>query len=337
MNKVLLYTGIVLLILSLFFGNLFYGAVRIPAGDIVDILLGKEVERMAWTNIILQSRLPQALTALLTGCALAVCGLVLQTLFQNPLAGPSILGISDGANLGVAIVMLYFGGSIGSPTMFSIGYSLSAMAGALIGALSVLALMVYLSARIKSNIMILIIGIMIGYLASSGIAVLNFLSHADGIRSYVIWGMGSFSTVSMLQMPFYAMVICCGLGCSILLIKPLNTLLLGEQYAANLGVNITQTRMAILFIAGLLIAATTAFCGPISFIGLAVPHIAKLSFNTANHKTLLPATLLLGGSVALLCNMLTILPVGKTILPINAVTPLLGAPVILYVILKKKG
>ncbi len=337
MNKSILYIGIISCILILFFGNLFYGAVHIPAGDIADILLGKEVERTAWSNIILQSRLPQALTALLTGCALAVCGLVLQTLFQNPLSGPSILGISDGANLGVAMVMLYFGGNIGNSSLFSVASSLSAMAGAFIGALSVLTIILYLSARIKNNMMILIIGIMIGYLASSGIAVLNFLSNADGIRSYVMWGMGNFSGVSMQQMPFYATVICCGIICSTLLIKPLNTLLLGEQYAGNLGLNITKVRISILLTSGLLIATTTAFCGPISFIGLAVPHMAKLVFKTANHKTLIPATILFGGVIALLCNILTILPAGKTILPINAVTPLLGAPVILYVILKKKG
>jgi iron complex transport system permease protein len=291
----------------------------------MDILSGKDVERSSWTNIVLQSRLPQAITALLAGASLSVSGLMLQTLFQNPLAGPSILGISNGANLGVAIVLLYSGGII------------STILAAFTGALVVLLLILYFSVRVKSNILVLIIGMMIGYLASSGISVLNSLASSENIRSYVLWGLGSFSDVSSKQLPVYSILILTGLLGSVLLIKPLNTLLLGERYASNLGVNIKKVRVIILVVTGFLTAIVTAFCGPVSFIGLAVPHVARMLLGTSNQQLLLPATLLSGGAVALFCNLLTILPFGNGLLPLNAVTPLLGAPIIIYVILNKKN
>lgn len=335
-KKIILFLAGIL-ILFLFFFNLFYGSVHIPASKIIDILQGKEVERTAWTNIILQSRLPQAITALLSGAALAVCGLMLQTLFKNPLAGPSILGISDGANLGVAIVMLYFGGNIGRGTGFSIGGSLSVMLAAMIGAMLVLSIIIYLSTKVKNNILILIIGMMIGYIASSGISILNYISSAEGVRSFVMWGMGSFSGVSLNQIPFYSILILTGLLLSILLIKPLNLLLLGERYASNLGINISATRMMIFICTGLLTASVTAFCGPISFIGLAVPHIARLSLGSASHNILLPTTLLMGGIIALICNIATMLPLWNGVLPLSAVTPIIGAPIVIYVILNRKN
>jgi len=335
-NAKAIYAGIIILIVVLFFANLLYGSVSIPAGRIVDILLGKEVERQAWTNIILQSRLPQAIVALLAGASLAVCGLMLQTLFQNPLAGPSILGISDGANLGVAITMLCFGGSIGFGN-FSLGNNLSIVFSALAGALIMLGLIIYFSTKVKNSIMILIIGMMMGYLASSGIAILNFSATAEGVRSFVMWGMGNFSGVALKQIPFFASVIITGLILSILLIKPLNALLLGERYAANLGIHITRSRLLILLCTGLLTGTVTAFCGPISFIGLAVPHIARLLLGTSNNKQLVPITLLLGSVVALLCNIMTILPFSEKVLPLNAITPLIGAPVIIYVIVNRKN
>ncbi|MDR2844153.1 MAG: iron ABC transporter permease [Candidatus Symbiothrix sp.] len=311
----------------LFLCSLFYGTISIPASAVMDIFFGKAGESEAWTHIVLQSRLPQAFTAMLAGAALAVSGLMLQTLFHNPLAGPDILGISNGANLGVAIVMLSAGGIIG--TGFSVLFA------AFGGALAVLALILYFSTKIKNNILILIIGLMVGYLASSGISLLNALAASESIHSYVLWGLGSFSTVSQQQIPFFGTTILLGLLASIVLIKPLNVLLLGERYAANLGINIQQTRICILLITGLLTATVTAFCGPVSFIGLAVPHIARMVLSTSNQQLLLPATLVLGMVVALFCNLLTCLPFTNHLLPLNAVTPLLGAPVIIYVILKK--
>lgn len=324
-------------IVVLFFCNLFYGTVSIPASAVMDILSGKEAERAVWTPIILQSRLPQAITALLAGGALAVCGLMLQTLFQNPLAGPSVLGITNGANLGVALVMLYSGNILGSSSTFSLGTSLSVVLAAFAGAFGVLLLILYLSSKVKSNILVLIIGMMVGYLASSAISVLNSYASADNVRAFVMWGMGNFSSVSLQQLPFFAGSLLLGLFMSVLLIKPLNALLLGERYAANLGINIQRTRISILLITGLLIAITTAYCGPVSFIGLAVPHIARLVLGTSNQNFLLPATILSGSCIALLCNLLTIIPFGKGLIPLNAVTPLLGAPVILYIILSRRN
>ena len=335
-NKSTICLGIVAVILIFFLCNLFYGSVSIPASAVMDILFGREVERSAWTSIVLQSRLPQAITAILAGSSLAVSGLMLQTLFRNPLAGPSILGVSDGANLGVAIVMLYSGGIIGTNSI-SFGINLSIILAAFSGALVVLGLIIYFSSKVKSNILILIIGMMIGYLASSGISILNSLASSDNLRSYVLWGMGSFSGVSSNQLVFFTITILIGLFASVLLIKPLNALLLGERYASNLGIDIKRVRILILITTGFLTAIVTAFCGPVSFIGLAVPHIARMILGTSNQQLLLPATLLSGAVVALFCNLMTILPFGSGLLPLNAVTPLLGAPVIIYVILNKKN
>jgi iron complex transport system permease protein len=325
------------LLLLLFMGSLVYGAVAIPPGQVLEILTGGEASRPSWQHIILQSRLPQAVTALLAGASLAVSGLLLQTLFRNPLAGPSILGISDGANLGVAAVMLYFGGSLGRLAEWPISGYPAIILAAFAGACVILGLILYFSSRVKNNVMLLIIGIMIGYLASSLISILNFYAAADKVHSYVMWGMGSFASVSLGQLPLYASFALGGLLPAILLIKPLNALLLGERYAANLGIHIRRTRMYILLCTGLLTAITTAFCGPIAFIGLATPHIARLALGSSNHKMLLPVTLLTGACIALLCNILMVVPGANIILPLNAVTPLIGAPVIIYVILNRKN
>ena len=333
-RKGLIYLGIAVLVFVFFFANLFYGTVPVPASAVIDSLLGKETERSVWANIIIQSRLPQAVTALLTGSALAVCGLMLQTLFRNPLAGPSILGISDGANLGVALVMLYSGGwlAIGGER----SHHLSVVFSAFLGASFVLLFMLYFSSKVKSNILVLILGIMISYLASSGISILNSYASADNVRAYVLWGMGNFSGVPMTQLLFYSSGILTGLFFSVLLIKPLNALLLGENYATNLGIRVGRTRIAILLTTGFLTALVTAFCGPVTFIGLVVPHIARMFIRTSNQKWLLPATLLTGGIIALLCNLLTTVQFGKGVLPLNAVTPLIGAPMVIYVILKNR-
>ncbi|MDR2683576.1 MAG: iron ABC transporter permease [Dysgonamonadaceae bacterium] len=328
-SKRIIGYGIVPAIVILFLCNLFYGTVSIPAPAVMDILLGKAPGPEAWQHIILLSRLPQALTALLAGAALAVSGLMLQTLFRNPLAGPSILGISDGANFGVAVVMLWTGATA--------SINLSTVAAAFIGALAVLGLILYFSTQVRNNVLVLIIGMMIGYLASSGISILHSFATSESIRSYVLWGMGSFSNVSYRQIPFYSGAVLVGLTGAVLLIKPLNILLLGENYATNLGVRVLRIRIFILLVTGFLTAVVTAFCGPVGFIGLAVPHIARLVLRTSNQQYLLPATLLAGAAVALFCNLLTIIPFGNSLLPLNAVTPLLGAPVILYVILNRRN
>ncbi|MDD4589117.1 MAG: iron ABC transporter permease [Parabacteroides sp.] len=337
-RQALIYYPLLLcLLLVLFAGGLVFGSVHIPLDSVIRILSGNEMERLAWQNIVLQSRLPQVITALMAGASLAVSGLLLQTLFRNPLAGPSILGISDGANLGVATILLYFGGSMNMTAALPFSGYVALIFASLIGAGCVLALIIYFSTKVKSNVMLLIIGIMIGYLASSLISVLNYYASSDRIHAFVMWGLGNFSGVSMHQLPYYGGVAFVGLLMAILLIKPLNALLLGEMYAANLGVKIKRTRILILFCTGLLTAATTAFCGPISFIGLAVPHVARLMLGSSNHKMLLPVTLLSGACFALLCNLLMVLPEMNNMLPLNAVTPMLGAPVIIYVIVNRKN
>ena len=323
------------LILVLMAANLFFGSVDIPAEAIFSTLTGGEVEKASWSFIIWEARVPQALTALLCGAALAGSGLMLQTAFNNPLAGPSILGINSGASLGVAMVMLLGGGTLATAGITLSGF-LSIVLGAFIGSMVVMGIILFFSTLIKSNIMLLITGIMIGYITSSAISLLNFFATAEGVHSYMIWGMGNFSGVSLEQMPYFASFTLAGLVLAILLIKPLNALLLGNRYAENLGVNIKRTRNLLLIATGILTAVTTAFCGPVSFIGLAVPHIARLLLGTSNHNSLMPVTLLTGSAVALLCSLICILPGESGIIPLNAVTPVLGAPVILYVIVNQR-
>lgn len=323
------------LTLLLVLANLAWGSVKIPLDAVIDICLGKGAEKPGWDFIVLQSRLPQAITALLAGASLATAGLMLQTAFNNPLAGPSILGVNSGAGLGVAIVMLLLGGSIGSSS-FMLSGTLAVLTGAMTGAIVVLGVIIAFASMVKSNVMLLIIGIMVGYIASSAISLLNFFATAEGVFSYTIWGLGDFSGISMAQMPFFAIATLIGLVGALLLIKPLDALLLGERYAANLGVNVRLTRIGLLLCTGWLTAVVTAYCGPIAFIGLAVPHIARLLLQSSNHRWVVPATMLTGSVVALLCNLLCVLPGELGIIPLNAVTPLFGAPVIIYVIVNQR-
>lgn len=315
--------------------NLFVGSTRVPIADVVRILTGGSSGNDIHDYIILQSRLPQCLTALLCGAALAVSGLMLQTAFRNPLAGPDILGINTGASLGVAIVMLFFSGSICAGTIMLTGYVVVLIA-AFVGSITVMGLILFFSRYVKSNVMLLIVGIMISYIASSAISLLNYFSTDEGVQSYIVWGMGNFSGVSLSQMPMFASLVLLGLVGAVALIKPLNLLLLGEQYAENLGVNILRTRNLLLVVTGVLTAVTTSFCGPISFIGLAVPHIARLILRRDNHRVLLPMTLFCGASIALLCNLICSLPGKDGLIPLSAVTPFIGAPIIIYIIIKNK-
>lgn len=324
--------GIIVVLMA---ANLAFGSVDIPLKAVGNILFGGEVEKESWQFIVWESRVPQCITALLCGAALSASGLMLQTVFSNPLADSSILGISSGASLGVALVLLAGGGSIVAGE-FALSGFLSVVAGAFAGAVLVMAVIMFLSVVIKNNVMLLIAGIMIGYVVSSVISLLNFFSTAEGVHSFVIWGMGNFGGVSMAQLPGFSIVTLLGLLVAILLIKPLNALLLGTRYAENLGINIRRIRNWLLLATGLLTAVTTAFCGPVAFIGLAVPHMARLMLGTSNHNSLMPVTLLTGSAVALLCNLICILPGEADIIPLNAVTPLLGAPVIIYVIVNQR-
>lgn len=329
MNKGIRYCiGLGLLIIILFILNLLIGSVKIPISHIWNILIGVDGEKESWRFIILESRLPQALTATLCGAALSVSGLMLQTAFRNPLAGPDVFGINSGAGLAVALVML---------APISILHStVSIFLAAFIGAMVVTVIIFFFSTIVRNDVMLLIIGIMIGFLASSAISLLNFFATEEGVKSYMVWGMGNFGGVSMDQMPGFASITIIGLLASIFLIKPLNALLLGEQYAENLGINTIHLRNWLLVITGVLTAVSTAFCGPIVFLGLAVPHMARLLLTTENHRQLLPATIFTGSAVALLCNLICFLPGDMGMIPLNAVTPFIGAPVIIYVILKRK-
>ena len=303
----------------------------------LDILLGRgEGLKPSWRYIVLESRLPQAVTALCSGAALAVSGLLLQTAFRNPLADPSIFGISSGAGLGVALVMLLLGGSLSLGSLQFTGF-IAVIVAAFVGAMAVTAVILFFSTIVRSNVMLLIIGIMTGYLTSSAITLLNFFATDEGVKSYMVWGMGSFGGVTLSHLPLFVGVSMLGILGALLLIKPLNALMLGDRYAENLGICIRRTRHILLIVTGILTAITTAFCGPIAFIGLAVPHIARMLFPTDDHRTLLPATLLCGSAIALLCNFICFLPGEGGIIPLGAVTPLMGAPVIIYVIVKGKA
>lgn len=337
----MLRSGLYLLLLAmaitlLFVLSLLVGSIHIPADDVVSILMGSTEDiKPSWRYIVLESRLPQAITALLCGGALAVSGLMLQTAFRNPLADPSIFGISSGAGLGVALVMLLLGGSFGTASFDISGY-IAIIFAAFIGAMTVMIIIFFFSTIVKNDVLLLIIGIMIGYLSSSAISLLQFFATDEGVKSYMVWGMGSFGGVSMNHIPIYAFATLLGIISSLLLIKPLNALMLGNQYAKNLGVSIRSVRNRLLVITGLLTAVTTAFCGPISFIGLAVPHMARLLLRTDNHRILMPATILCGSLIALICNLICFLPGENGVIPLGAITPLIGAPVIIYVIVKSK-
>ena len=332
---------ILLLALSigvLFLLNLFLGSVDIPFRSIWNILLGMdEGESVIWQNIIWKSRVPQALTAMVAGAGLAVSGLQMQTVFRNPLAGPSVLGISSGASLGVAFVVL-LSGSIGGIALSRLGFmgEIALTMAAIIGALSIMALIVYVSQKVHGNVTLLIIGVMIGYVANAVIGVLKFFSVEEDIRAYVIWGLGSFARVSGNQMMVFVCIMAVLMPLSFLLIKTLNLLLLGDAYARNLGLNIKRARLQVIACSGVLVAIVTAYCGPITFLGLAVPHLCRGIFRTSDHRILMPASLLAGAALALLCNLIARMPGFEGALPVNSVTALVGAPVVVSVLFKKR-
>lgn len=319
--------------LALCVANLFFGAVHISPEEVINALTGVS-QNEALSFIVLDSRLPQAVTALLGGAALAVTGLLLQTAFHNPLAGPSILGISSGASLGVALVMLFLGGSVSLGKLTWGGYA-AVVVGALSGSLLIMGVLIALSTIVRNNLMLLITGIMIGYLTSSVVTLLSSVSTAQGLQSYVMWGMGSFGDVSSRQLPWFSAFTIVGLLMSLLLAKPLNILLLGDNYALNLGINVKAVRNLLLLATGVLTAIVTAYCGPVSFVGMAVPHISRMFFKTDNHWVLIPATMLSGAILCLGCNLVSTIP-ENNVIPINALTPVVGVPVILYVILRSR-
>lgn len=327
----------ILLIALCFFLNIAIGTIAIPVRDAFGILLGEEHQSLVWQNIILKSRLPQALTAMVAGAGLAISGLQMQTVFHNPLAGPSVLGISNGASLGVAFVVLATGslGGVALSTLGAVGNAAISLA-AIIGSLSVMALIVWVSQRVSGNATLLIIGVMIGYVATAIIGVLKYFSNEEDIRAYVVWGLGSFSRVSGNQMGLFVIMMLILIPLSMLTIKTLNILLLGEQYARNLGLNIKRARLTVIGCSGVLVAIVTAYCGPIMFLGLAVPHLCRAIWRTSDHRILMPATMLTGIALALACNLIARMPGFEGALPINSVTALIGAPVVAMVLFRRR-
>ena len=330
----LISIGIVAVGLLLFVMNLCFGSVSISMKEIWATVFSGESS--TFRAIVLDYRLPQAITALLAGIGLSVSGLLMQTLFRNPLADPSLLGISSGSSLGVALVILLGTATGLSVNTLSLWSTFGVTVAAFLGAFAVLLLILALSSRLRSMVSLVLVGIMIAYIAGSVTDILKFFSQKEGLHSFVIWGMGSFSNVSKTQLPFFAVAVVIGAVASFLLFKTLNLLLLGERYAENLGVNIRRSSMLIILASGFLTALITAFCGPIAFLGLAVPHIARFLFKSSDHKLLIPATAFIGMDLALFCNLIARLPSFEGNLPINSVTALIGAPIVLWVIFHRQ-
>lgn len=330
--RAVLMIALGVLTVVLWLACMLFGSVDIPCGRVVAILSGQssDASEATWRTIILMSRLPSATTAMLAGMALSLAGLQMQTTFNNPLAGPSILGVSTGASLGVAIVMLALGGAV----MGQLGVATASIIGAFLGAGVILLLLLGFSKIVKSTAMLLIVGIIIGYLASSLISLLNFFATQEGVHSFVIWGMGSFGGMTLERLGVMAPLCVVGIIVSFMYVKPLDAMLLGENYARNLGVNVSRTRNGLLLLSGALTAIVTAFCGPIGFVGLIVPHIARLLLRTSSHIWIVGGTALCGSAIMLLCQLISVMP-QSSIIPINAITPVIGAPIIIYIIVNR--
>jgi len=326
---------LLLLVIVLWFTNISFGSVSIPFLDIFSIIIGDETVKESWQTIILNFRIPKAITAIMVGSGLSISGLLMQTLFRNPLAGPFVLGISSGASLGVALLIL--GSSIFGGVFLSISFSNWAIAiAASLGSFLVLSAVIIAANKVRNTMSILIIGLMFGSFTSAIISVLSYFSEAQEIQQYVFWSFGSLGNLSWDELAIFFSVYLFGIAGVFTIIKPLNSLLLGENYAKSLGVNVKQSRIIILVITSLLTGVITAFSGPIAFIGLAVPHLAKLIFTTSNHKILIPATALTGALVLLVCDIIAQVPTSEFTLPINAITSLFGAPVVIWLLIRKK-
>ncbi len=339
----LLLAGLALVALAAFMLSLAVGSVRIPLDEIVSVLLGGEASKQAWATIVLKFRLPKALTAMLAGAALSVSGLQMQTLFRNPLAGPFVLGISSGASLGVALTVLLAGVAVGlgGGTTLLAGISLAGDASLALSAIAgsglVLLLVMSVARRVQSGMTLLILGLMFGYTTSALVSVLIYFSVVERIQAYISWTFGSFGGVTWRQLQVMAPAILLGLAGGHLLMKPLNALLLGETYALSLGLNVRRVRLAIIGTSAVLAGVVTAFCGPIGFLGIAVPHLCRSLLHTSDHRLLLPAVSFMGATLALGADIVAGLPGSQLTLPLNAVTALLGAPVVIWVILRQRN
>lgn len=327
------WISLLVLLAGLFLADISLGSVDIPLRDVIAILFGQPAQEPIWTNIILDFRLTKAITCVLAGAALSISGLLMQTLFRNPLAGPDVLGLSSGASLAVSLV--YMGYSLGI-ALFSISNSWAVALAASVGSTAIFLIVLAISSRVKNNASLLIVGLMIGAGTSSVVSVLQFLSSAEDLQTYMIWTFGSLGSLSWPEIQVLAGILLVGATVAFSSIKSLNAWLLGTNYAQGLGINIKKARLVIIIATSILTGGVTAFCGPIAFVGLAVPHLIKLLFKTQNHKVLVP-TVMVGGAILLLfCDILTQLPGSGQVLPINAMTALIGAPVVIWVILRTR-
>ncbi|MEH2390679.1 MAG: iron ABC transporter permease [Nostoc sp.] len=336
--KIIIFSSLLIGLMFAFLLDLTLGSVDIPINEVVKILLGQEIEKATWANIILKFRLPKALTATLAGAALGVSGLQMQTLFKNPLAGPFILGISSGASLGVALVVLT--ASATTPTLLAdlgIISDFGLVIAASLGAGSVLGMMLVVSRRVQDTMTLLILGLLFGYATSAIVSILLQFSSKERIQSYIMWTFGSFAGVTWRQLVVLIPVILLSLFLAVLQSKSLNTLLLGESYARSLGLTVQKTRFSIITSASILAGGITAFCGPIAFLGVAIPHLCRSLFNTSDHRILIPSVIIMGAILALIADLFSQLWVSQMVLPLNAVTALIGTPVVTWVILRRNS
>ena len=324
-----------ILLIVCFLANINLGSVSIPIDDVFNALIGKSTSNENWQYIVQDYRLPKAITAILVGSGLGISGLLMQTLFRNPLAGPFVLGISSGASLGVAMVIMgasIFGGIFA--TLLLSKWSL--VIAASLGSFLVLLAVMIVSNKVRDTMAILIIGLMFGSITAAVVSVLSYFSSAEQLQQYIFWGFGSLGNLSWSELLIFFLIYSIGILFSITSIKALNTLLLGENYAKSLGVNIKQSRFIIIIATSLLAGTITAFAGPIAFIGLAIPHITRQVFNTSNHKTLLPAVFLFGAIIMLICDSIAQIPKSEYTLPINAITSLVGAPIVVWLLVRQR-
>ncbi len=328
-RKNLIFIGLVILIFSFFLVDLFFGSVSIKASEILKAIFINADNNIS--TIILKFRLPKAITALVVGMALSLSGLQMQTIFRNPMAGPDVLGVSSGASLGVAFVILGFSASVSPEGLKGLG-NWVLVASAWIGAGSVMILIMIISARVKDIMTILIIGIMLSSGISAFVTIMQYFSNESLLKAYVVWTMGSLGNLTSGQLKVLLISVSIGIIVTLIASKMLNALLLGENYAASIGLNIKVSRILIFTSTSILAGSVTAFCGPIGFIGIAVPHISRILFGTSDHKILIPGTILTGGLVMLISDVISQLPGTERILPINAVTSLIGIPVVIWVI-----
>jgi len=315
--------------------NISLGSVSIPFKDTINAILGGELSNESWKYIVWNYRIPKAFTAILVGSGLALSGLLMQTLFRNPLAGPFVLGISSGASLGAALLIM--GASLFSG-LFSFGIvnDVSLAVASSFGSFLVRLVVVVVASRIKDTMALLIIGLMFGSITAAVVSVLSYFTNAEKLQQFIYWSFGSVGNLSWQQLLLLFIIIFTGVVLSIVSIKPLNSLLLGENYARSLGVNLKKSRYIIIIATGLLAGGITAYAGPIAFIGLAVPHLTKQIFNTTDHKVLVPAVLVYGAILMLICDTIAQLPASANVLPINAITSIVGAPVVIWLLLRKK-